>query len=498
MSSENASGLSKGAWLSLGIFGFLLVCVLATREESVEAGVRRLDLPVPKADEVSAIELKGPDLQAALVNQDGVWSVYNPEQPEKKFEADGEAVKKALEGLSELRAENFVTGRAEKHADLEIDGEKGLHVRVQGNSKSLDVVFGRSAKGGGNFIRLANSDDVFVGSGPLASALKKDVQRWRKRQLFTTKSEDIRQIEIAAPGKKPLVLVGNQAEGAENLMWSFGPGVALPADFRIDNQAIARIPSSFASLRANDFADDVDTSASGLATGAKITATLADGKKLTLLLGNEDEKKRVYAQIEGQPQVYLLSGYSAKSFLKEQNDFRDLTVIPFEANQVESVRVQGGGQLVELKKQEGQFVLVSPNPAPPGFELDVQGMMGKLSGIARTKGTSVALNAPANAVSNPEITVEVGLVGGETKKLVFGKKAPTTENGGSAEFFALGEGNLIYRVAGYQKSRFEKPLDLFKKVEAPPMPPSGGGNGLDSLPPDIRKQLEAAMRNQGM
>lgn len=499
MSSENASGLSKGAWLSLGIFGFLLVCVMATREESIEAGIRRLDLPVPKADEISAIEVKGPELQAALVKKDGAWLVYNPEQPDKKFAADEDAVKKALEGLNELRAENFVTGRAEKHADLEIGAEKGLSVRIEGKSKTLDVVFGRSAKGGGNFLRQAGSDEVFVGTGTLASAIKKDVKRWRKRKLFSTQSEDIRQIEIATPGKKPLILVGNRAEGAEKTDWSFGPGVALPADFRIDSQAIARIPTSFASLRANDFADDADAEKSGLNTGTKITATLADGSRTSLFLGNEDEKKRVYAQIEGQPQVYLLSGYSAKTFLKEQNDFRDLTVIPFEAAQVESVRIQSAGQQVEIRKQEGQFVLVSPNPAPADYELDAQGMLGKLSGIARTKGTAVALNAPASAVANPDVTIEIGLVGGETKKLLVGQQVRGAKEGGSPEFYALGEGNLIYRIAGYQKSRFEKPLDLFKKVQAPPMPPpGGGGNGLDSLPPDIRKQLEAAMRNQGM
>lgn len=498
MSSENASGLSKGAWLSLGIFGVLFVSVLASREDTVEAGVRRLELPSLKADDINAIDIKGPDLQAGLQKENGVWSVFQPDQTERKFSADAEAVKSALDALAELRAENFVTGRAEKHADLEIDAEKGLQVRVEGAGKSLDVIFGRSAKGGGNYIRLANSDEVFVGTGSFASLVKKDMNRWRKRKLFDSKEEDVRQMDILQPGKPGLVLTGKKAEGETKPSWSFGPGVALAADFRVDGQAIARIPASFVNLRAADFADDAKPEETGLANGAKIVATFADGKKQTLVLGKEDDKKRVFAQIEGQAQVYLLSGYSAKSLLKERDDFRDLTLVPFEANQVTSVVVQSAEQRVELQKQDGQFVMVAPNPAPAGFELDVQGMLGKLSGIARTKGTSVASDAPQNAVSAPDIRVEITLASGETKKLWFGRPAPAGANGGSPEYFALGEGNLVYRVPGHQRTRFEKPLDLFKKVAPPPMPPGGGGGGLDSLPPDIRKQLEAAMRNQGM
>lgn len=501
MSSETATGLSKSAWLSLGIFGVLFALVLGTREERIEAGIRRLDLVSIEANEVQRVVVQGKDLRAALTRKGAGWQVSSGEEGAPSFAADSALVKSALDALASLSADTFVTGRAAKHADLEIDDEKGLRVQVEAGAKSLDLVFGRAGKGGGNYLRPAGSDEVFAGKGSFAALVKKDVKGWRKRKLLDAEADELSQIEIEKPGSERLVLVGTRAEGQMSRSWALSPGTSLPEGFRLDESAAGRIATSVAGLRAADFADEAKAEDVGLNEaqneGGRLTITLAEGKKIALRFGKEDDKKRVYAQIEGDPQLYLLASYSVTSSLKTLQDLRDLSILPFDAAQVERFVVQKGNDRVEVQKQEGTYALVSPNPAPAGFEFDAAGVEGKLAGITRIKASAWEASPAQTGLERPDITVEVSLVGGETRRLLIGREAKKGE-GGAQEFYVQGSDGLVYRLPSYQKGRFDNALDLFKKVAPPPMPAGGGGSGLDSLPPELRKQLEAAMRNQGM
>ena len=509
MSSENAIGLSKGAWVSLIVFAVLLVLVAVTRETRVEVGIKKLELTTLDKAEVKRIEVSGK--HKALLTKDGAgWTVSDPTSPDKKLAAEKSSVDAALDALAELEAGAFVTGRQEKHADLEIDDDKGVRVKIESEKgPSLDVIFGRGAKGGGNYLRLAGSDEVYVGKGRFASLVKKDVNAWRKRKLLDVEADALSRVVVEPAGKAAYTLEATlEGEGdAKKKTWRFVDGIELPEGFRVDATALGRIASSLAGLRATDFAEGVSDADTGLAEGSKLTATSKDGKSWTIRFGKEDDKKRVYARVEGDEQLYLISSYSVTSMLKDKLDLRDLTLMPFEATKAERALFRSPNGTVEVVKKDGVWTLVQPESTPDGFEFDAGGVEGKLSGLSRVRGASLVDPAPAagaSGLSAPETSIEVTLEGGQSVRLAFGKEAPKLDDKGGQELFALGADGLVYRVAAFQKNRYEKPLDLFKKVEMPPMPPGGGmgggmgmGGGLDQLPPEVRKQLEQAMRQQG-
>ena len=61
-----------------------------------------------------------------------------------------------------------------------------------------------------------------------------------------------------------------------------------------------------------------------------------------------------------------------------------------------------------------------------------------------------------------------------------------------------GADGLVYVVNSFTRTRYEKPTELFHKPAAPPAGMGGGMGGmagLESLPPDVRKKLEASMKN---
>lgn len=506
MNRENSTGLSRSAWVSLGVFAFLLVLVVVTREDRMAAGIRKLELPKIEKTEVKRVEVSGKD--SAVLEKDGAsWVVYDPKTPDNKHAAEQSSVDAALDAVGELEAGAFVTARKEKHAELEIDDDKGLRVKIDGAGTSLDLVFGRFAKGGGNYVRRAGSDEVFVGKGRLASLVKKDVNGWRKRKLLDVEADALAKVVVEPAGGGAYTIEADKGEGEGKKTWRFAEGTELPAGFRTDAMALSRVASSLASLRAADFAEDVKDEDAGLVegseSGGKVTATLDGGKSVTVRFGKEDDKKRVYARVDGDPQLYLLSGYSVKALLKDKLELRDLTLAPFEASAAERAVFQSPNGVVEVKKQDGVWTLVQPATPPPGFEFDASGVEGKLAALARARGASLVEPAPAPAatgLSSPAIAIEVTLQGGETKRIAFGNEAPKEGDKGGQEFFAHGDGGLVYRAATFVKSRYEKPLELFKKVEAPPPAPGGfpgGGGGLDQLPPEVRKQLEQALKQRG-
>jgi len=90
-----------------------------------------------------------------------------------------------------------------------------------------------------------------------------------------------------------------------------------------------------------------------------------------------------------------------------------------------------------------------------------------------------------------------------TQTVRFGKQVESADESAAKEFYLQGADGSVVVVNGYTRDRFAKPQELFKKP--PPPPPGMGGmggmggkglSGLESLPPDIRKKLEASLKQQ--
>src|SRR5688572_33146249 len=126
------------------------------------------------------------------------------------------------------------------------------------------------------------------------------------------------------------------------------------------------------------------------------------------------------------------------------------------------------------------------------------------------RGTRVAADAPATAVAKPGPVVELSLKDGKKQTLRFGAPVPpdtATDEKADAkgddkkknepkEYYAKGAvDDLTYVVAAFSRNRYDKPAELFKKPPAPPPGVGGGGiPGMENLPPDVRKKLEASMK----
>ena len=525
------------------LFLILLVGWFATRDSQPKVGVKELKVEKIAADTVTKIDItiaakkdapkpdgapdalvddKGaqkPPTQVTL-EKDGAGFVVSDGTVKKK-PVDDAQLKPLLDAIAEFATGDLVSNKKEKLKDFEIDDEQGSRVVITTTKgKALDLVFGRAAKGGGTTVREQGKNDVFVAKGRLGSLLKKDATQWRKKSIVDKKADDFSAVTIARADGSKIVLTAESKEepaadvkdGAEpaptpkvTTTWRLSEPATLPAGFRLDDGAIGRVASSFAALRASEFADDVKDGTGFDAAHTVVTARLKDGKEIVLHLGAKDDKKRVFARVDGagdDKQVYLLPEFTAKNVDKGLDDLRDLSLFTAKIDDVKTATFTAGKTRIVVEKSGDDWKLVEPKTAPA--ELDVAQIGSAVSGALRNKGVRLASGVVDAGGSDP--LIELKLASGKTESLRFGKAVPPEDpstvkpDDKPREYYVKGADGLVYVVNSFTRSRYEKPIDLFKKPAAPPpgMGGLGGMQGLESLPPDVRKKLEASLKNKNL
>ena len=207
----------------------------------------------------------------------------------------------------------------------------------------------------------------------------------------------------------------------------------------------------------------------------QVKAELKDGKSLTLRLGAKRPDGTYALSVEGDAQTYLLPGWQAEQLLKDPEGLRDLRLLRFDPAQVERFSLVAGGKKTIVAKDGETWKLVEPKTPT---EFDAQQVGPQLARIASMRGLKLVrdLTDP-----KPSIQLELTLKGGATQHL----RLSATH--------AKGDDGLLYAVNAGDKTWLETGEAIFKR---PPPPPSGGFQGLDQLPPELRQQLEAQLRQQ--
>jgi hypothetical protein len=493
--------MKKGTLIALGAFAVLLVLVLATRERQVSVGVRKLELPKLDAAQVTALEFTG--ARSATLRKEGTgWIVTDPAKPDTKYAADGSLVTAVIDALGEVKNPEFISDRTERQAEYELDDAKGLKLKVtHGGGSALELVIGKASKNGGVYLRKAGSNDVFTHQGRLGWVVRKEVKEWRKRQIVALKAEDLSQLVLRSKEGETVTLKAGSNPGE----WSLAEGTQTPAGFRFSSQVAHQVAQQLAGLNAQDFleGDAAADSATGLADAHDtVEAQLKDGKKVVVHLGRQPDAKdgsgAVAARVDGDTQVYQLPQYAASQLRRRLVDFRDLSLFHFDPAKVTKLKLQSGGKAVVVVKEGEGWKITEPQKLPDGFDFDPAQVSTQLSWLLALSGTRLIEGTVSDGqagIASPSVLVEVSVEGGPVQTLRLGKEAPGARNGGKELYARSSIDSLTYAVGDGARVRFAQGLDLFKRRPPPPSFAAGGQmKGLESLPPEVRKQLEAQLR----
>jgi hypothetical protein len=168
--------------------------------------------------------------------------------------------------------------------------------------------------------------------------------------------DQIQSLTIEKLGSEPIELT--RAGGK----WSVTGPKALPAD----QDAVSGLVSTFASLTADKVLEDKAASVDqyGLTKPSlSVTATKKDGKTIKLLVGDETPTNSgSYAELAGDPRVFLVASYNKTSLDKSENDLRDKRLLAFDSEKLSRVELTVKKETVEFGRDKNQWQILKPKP----------------------------------------------------------------------------------------------------------------------------------------
>jgi Domain of unknown function (DUF4340) len=468
------------------LIGFAALTFLAAAAAAwpTSGKIDRLTVVPTAKDVIARIEVTRSDGSYSLEKAGDAWTIEPGGYP-----VESTLVDRALATAAEFGGGIAVSNSAASHAKFEVaDNAMSLAVYTNDGLAWSLLVGKTSADNRGNYVRQPGKDKVYAAPVRFKGIFDQEADRWRQRSIGALDNDSIVTLTLGgADLPQPVTLTKSED------VWTFAaPAPELPANYRLDSKKVARIIRSIATLRAADFADEIDPVEAGLMPPQR-TATVATaaGESVTIELGKQNEKQ-FYIKRGADPQIYFIAEQAAKNLRSDLASLRDLHVIRFDAKTAERLSIEtADGKLVLAKTGEDMWTVAeSTEPPPEGFVLDP----GKVKSLARSLSTLqgkelIGTNAPDAGVNKPVGSITVTLAGGETKKLTVGAE---TENG---NIHLQGEG-LVYLADKSAAGRVLKKLTDLKVSAKRPQQPQFDPAMLDRLPPEMRDKFLQEQRQK--
>ena len=244
----------------------------------------------------------------------------------------------------------------------------------------------------------------------------------KKPEVFTVDTEKIEEVEVRSATGDVTTLKKNGA------LWT----IVGPEKLDADEAEITSVISTLKSLEVQRTLDEKPASvaAYGLEPPRITVAFRAGGESATqrLQIGNKTPTGGdLYARVEGQPRLFLISSYLEDSLNKTTFALRDKSVLKFAREDVDSLAVEplsGGAMAFSKKGSDWRFS--KPLDAKADFSA-ADGMVGRLA-QARMKSV-VAADGGADlkkyGLDKPELVATVG-AGSTRATLAIGGKVDDT------------------------------------------------------------------------
>ncbi len=307
-----------------GIFALLLLIVLIfenpfgkSEDEKRSEEVKPL-FPDFSIEQVSKIEILAKGETTVLTKQNEQWVVATMDN----YPADSNGVKDLLEKVVEFDNSIHVSDNPKNRAEYQVDSSGVEAKLLDTEDKTLAHLFvGKNTPGIFNgYVRVAGSNDVYVGKGYLQSTFDKGDRTWKDRTIFKFEKGHVTHIDIVSPEETIELRLDS-----ENKWQLLQPITATANQTEVEN-----LISYYSALKTDDFADAKERIAYGLDTPiSSITANLNDGTSAKLLIGKEEnEGGNIYVKRDDKDTVFMLSKSSVDRLIKKSDTLTEKTTPP--------------------------------------------------------------------------------------------------------------------------------------------------------------------------
>jgi hypothetical protein len=495
---RNATTVAVAACLLLGALYFL------QREDRVSVGMKELSLPKFDIKKIDRVLFSGKSDVILQKEGDGWKVILSEKEGVRSVPASNEGIDAMLNALTGLKPQRQVSERADLAASYGLDEKEGLHVQLfEAKDKMLDLWIGKSDEAGGRYIRLANANDIYDSQGAFYQIVKSDAKSWREKKLVSLKPDEIKRIEVSEPGAPSIYLAFDD----QSKLWGYDQAKGkLAADFRFDSDRASDYARGLSNLVAFDFVEDVQSKEKANKAFEVPHAVVKlhgdkDAREIAIAKLSGDGEK-FYARVKGDAQLYELSKYVFDEATRKLDYFRNMKLISLDPSKVKRIRLVSSKSDVISEKSDKEWVLKKPAILPKDMVWDADyasKVPDRLCSLHATRIVHVIPSAAGLASENTaKARIELEDEAGKKEILLFGNLLkPGKGKEGADEVYVRSpiDGQIYVLPAGVLKN-VESGFEYFRQ----PAAHAGGQpgqDGLQNLPPEIRRQIEAAMRQQG-
>jgi len=279
----------------------------------------------------------------------------------------------------------------------------------------------------------------------------------KKDTLLGVEADAIDGLTLMYPDKE--IRLTKDAEGR----WR----IAAPLDVAADQTVTKNLVDAIASAELTKTIDDpgTDLAAYGLdKPTVTIQLTVKGGAEIpALIVGKETPIGfKAYAQKKGDPKLYLTTGAFHSGIKKELKDLRDKTIIDFQDDQVQGIRILGRSRpQIAIEKRDGTWRLTEPgeHSADDG---EVRSFLSAVRGLrAQDFVDQPEQDLAAYGLADPKLAVALSLGGdGPPQTVAFGSEEAS---GGAKQLYVKrGDGGTIYKVGSWALGNLEKDATYFR------------------------------------
>lgn len=305
-----------------GIFVLLLLVVLIFenpfRKSEYQKKIEEATALFPNfnLDQVTKIEIIAKGQTTTLSKQNDQWAVTSM----GNYPADSEGVKDLLEKVAEFDNANHVSDNPKNQAEFQVDSSGVEAKLMDANDKMLAHLFvGKNTPGFlSSYVRVADSNDVYIAQGYLQSVFDKSTRTWKDRTIFDFNKGIVTQINITSPEETVELRLDT-----ENKWQMHQPINAAANQTEVDN-----LLTYFSELKTDDFAEAKELAEYGLdSPTSSISAILNDGTTATLHVGKEEGGK-LHVKSKDKEPVFMLYKSNVDRLIKKSDTLTENAAPP--------------------------------------------------------------------------------------------------------------------------------------------------------------------------
>jgi hypothetical protein len=167
----------------------------------------------------------------------------------------------------------------------------------------------------------------------------------------------------------------------------------------------------------------------------------------------------LYAKLQDDKKVFLISGYLDTTFNRTAFDLRDKTILKFDRNQADSVQVVTSDRTIEMAKTGEEWKISKPVEARGDYG-SIEGLIGRMQSTQmKSVVTPEAKDLKEYGLDKPDVKMTVG-TGSARATLELGKKSP------DGTIYAKDSARpVIFTVEASLAGELKKPADDYRRKD---------------------------------